>query len=411
MPMSTRQIVYLLTAIAAVTIASVLILQSGSDKYRVEAPSTYSTHPKGCKALYLLMERLQLPVDRFRKPFERISGQEGALIVINPQTTPFERGEISKLEEWVKKGNRLVIFQGPSSRSSVAPRKDRTDTQDAGKWTRAGRSSLAYRFGLRLKKRSSDGRTVCKVSTPRLEQIEELSVSEATRWATPAKEWDTLVADQGGPLVVLKRLGKGEIVAIADPTLVENRFLAEAHNARFLVALLLHEPRPRRILFDEYHHGHAFTDSFWTYTAASVFAWILFQSALGLALVIYSRRAGQAGRFQSLIAPKGRSSVEYVESMSNVFSSRKAGIPALEMILRRFLAQISRRTGIPLKNARSNTGDERLMKALGESEAAELVKECRRSIDTGAEPSAALKLAKGLQNVYRRILGTRRSAG
>jgi hypothetical protein len=249
------------------------------------------------------------------------------------------------------------------------------------------------------------------VSSKRLEQIEELSVSDAARWETPPKEWDTLVADDAGPLVVAKRLGQGEIVAISDPTLAQNKYLAEGDNARLSVALLLHDKRPRKVLVDEYHHGHVTAGSFWSFTASSVFAWILLQTALGLMLIIYSRRAEQAGRFRSLSAPKGRSSVEYVASMANVFASSKAASPALEMILRRFLAQVSRKTGVPLKNARTDNMDDRLMQALGASKAAEVVQQCRRTIQLEAEPSAALRLAKELQSIRERILGKSRLPG
>jgi len=405
--MSTRHIIYLLLAIAAVTVASALIHQSDAGKDRTETSSTYSTHPKGCKALYLLLENLQLPVDRFRQPFRGLGNAEGALIVIDPHTVPFEREDVAKLEEWVKKGNRLVVFQGSPRGSREKTGKDKAHDEVSGSGSRTDGSSLARRFGLRVRDTKADGRSACAVSTPQLEQVQVLDVSDATRWEKPPEGWDILVADAAGPLVVAKRLARGEILAIADPTIVQNRFLGEAQNARLVIALVGRDRERRTIFFDEYHHGHMFQESFWHYTAASVFAWILLQSAVGLMLFIYSRRAAQAGRFQSLASPSGRSSVEYVDSMANVLSSCKAGSLALEMLLRRFLGHLSRKRGVPLKHVGPDSADQRLMQALGDPEAADIVNQCRQAVSSDAQAGAALRLAKGLQRAYGRLLGVR----
>jgi hypothetical protein len=402
--MSNRHILYLLLAIAGVTLASAILLGSEPGRNREDASSTYSTHPKGCKALFLLLERLHLPAERFGFPFRRLGRSEGVLLVIEPRRTPFDKSDVARLEEWIKKGNRLVMFQGAAQRKATETKKQGTDYKPSDKERRSDRSTLAYRFGLREKKTHSDTRSTCPVSTARLPQIQELNVSDSIRWEKPPEGWDVLVADAAGPLIVAKKLGDGEIVAVADPTIVQNRYLSRAQNARLVIALIGREKLRQTILFDEYHHGHVVQESFWHYTATSVFAWILFQCAVGLLLYIFSRRASQSGRFQSLAMPAGRSSMEYVDSMANVLSSCKAGSLALEMLLQRFLGRVSRKRGIPLKDRSGNARNELLMQALGDTEAADVVVRCDAAIDSAADPAAALRLAGQLQETYRRFV-------
>lgn len=406
--MSNRHIAYLLLAIVGVTAASAIVHYSDTSDKAASA-STYSVHPRGCKGLYLLLEKLQLPVERFRQSYRRLDRVSGTLLVIDPRAVAFERDDVTRLEQWIKKGNRLVLFQAPSRGSGDKTGKSGKNHEASGKESRTDRLSLARRLGLRFTRLQADGRSTCTVSTPLLKQVHELNVSEAARWEGPPEGWDTLVADAAGPLVVAKHLGSGEILAVADPSMVENGFLGKAQNARLAVALIGREKLHQTILFDEYHHGYLLQESFWHYAGASVFAWILFQSAVGFLLFIYSRRAAQAGRFQSLEAPKGRSSVEYVDSMANVLSSCKAGSVALEMLLRRFLGRVSRQRGVPLKLAAPGTADQRTMQAILDPEAADLVNRCTRAIESDADVGSALRLARELQRTSSGSPGTRQA--
>ena len=234
------------------------------------------------------------------------------------------------------------------------------------------------------------------ISSPKLRGVKRLSVSNRTRWKNPADKWTTLVRDENGPIIVTGKMGKGEVIAISDASIATNRALPLDQNVRLIPALLLQKGKPATVLFDEYHHGYALAESFWHYTASSVFGWILLQVFVAGVLFLYSRRASHAGRFRSLIQPKGRSSLEYVHSMANVFESSKAGTVALDAILRRFLIQLSRKAGIPLKNL-DKEADEQIRSLVGtKGESSDLIRECREAVREGKATSRTFVLARRL---------------
>ena len=196
-----------------------------------------------------------------------------------------------------------------------------------------------------------------------------------------------------------RKFGKGEIVAISDASLPSNAELSQAQNLRLILALLIAKP-PEKIIFDEYHHGHTIQDTFWNYFGASIFALVLLQSIVGAAIFFYSKRASYAGRFKSLAISKGRSSLEYVDSMANIFQSCAAGSAALEPIFNRFLSQFSRKTGIPLKMIANDFSNAvAFQETTRKQDLAGLVTECRNTVSTEAEPAKALGLARRLATV------------
>ena len=185
-------------------------------------------------------------------------------------------------------------------------------------------------------------------------------------------------------------------MAVSDASLPSNGELSNAQNLRLILALLL-ENRPDQILFDEYHHGHKIADTFRAYFGSSIFALVLLQSVVGSAIFFYTRRASYSGRFKSLTTAKGRSSLEYVDSMANIFQSYAAGSAALEPIFNRFFAQLSRKTGAPLKMMADDLPDTVVVSAEAKGQELQgLVQECRAAVSSETEPLEALTLARRL---------------
>jgi hypothetical protein len=86
--------------------------------------------------------------------------------------------------------------------------------------------------------------------------------------------------------------------------------------------------------------------------------------------------------------------------MANIFQSCGAGSAVLEAILARFLAQLSRRTGIPLKTLAPESLNGAVMSATEEKEdLAGLIRECRSVANSEAKPIEALALARKLAAV------------
>ncbi|MDQ7785353.1 MAG: DUF4350 domain-containing protein [Desulfomonilaceae bacterium] len=369
-------------------------------------PSTFSTQPNGYKAAFLLLEELKLPTARLRSRYTRLDSVNRVLIVLDPHLVPFSRKEIESLIQWVRSGNTLILFHGgPKIRSPLKPVVGRSGESEAMKRadskgrSAVNRGSLAEKLDLVLSRARRGGRSTVEVSLPKLYGVNRLSVSNHTRWKGVEGKWTTLVEDKEGPIIVSRKMGRGEVTAISDASMASNGALPLEHNVRLIPALVLQKGKPDKVLFDEYHRGYTAAESFWHYAAASVFGWILVQVLVAGVLWIYSRRASHAGRYRSLKRPAGRSSLEYVRGMANVFESSRAGTAALDAIVNRFLGQLSRKTGIPLKNM-EHEADARIESLVGlQAGSSDLIRECREAIRAGTETPRILTLARRLGRV------------
>jgi hypothetical protein len=163
-------------------------------------------------------------------------------------------------------------------------------------------------------------------------------------------------------------------------------------------------------LFDEYHHGYIHTESLSSYVGSSVFSWILLQVLVGLALFFYSNRARRSGRYQPLTAPRGRSPMEHVESMANIFEASKASSVALEAVLARSIGQLSRRMGLNPEDLSSASVYHAPASRVAETgDLAALIEECRRAVSSPDDPEKALALARRLGMVRVAMGGTGKS--
>ncbi|MFC1836198.1 DUF4350 domain-containing protein, partial [Thermodesulfobacteriota bacterium] len=346
------------------------------------------------------------------------------------------RREARKLKEWIKEGNRLLIFQGLGWRSSKEKKEKEKSDDGPSVFLQGMYNAPARHFGLRIRKAAGKPRSIVEVSEPGLAGVESISVSGRARWKRPHKEkptekkpivekvaeekpaggkpteektaddWTFPVVDTKGPIVAVKKLGEGKVIAISDATFAANENLAKADNLKLILALLLSDSSHQQVIFDEYHHGNKDAESTWRYVGATLFLWLLVQLLLGFVLLFYSRRARHAGRYQSLDEPTGRSSLEYVESMANIFDACKASSVALDAILRHFLSRLARRTGL-------RRMDDNALKGIGSrfggkmGDLATLVSDCRQAAVSEAGPDEALRLANRLGRALEEMEKTR----
>jgi hypothetical protein len=393
-------LLFLLTVTAAVW---VILAGTVSEKWVLGAASTYYSGPAGLKALYMLLEELKLPVSRFQRPFSRLIGQHGLLIIANPDRERFTKREITHLKEWIRKGNQLALFWGMEIDDFERFLAERSSKKETITGEADPMRKLSGSFGLRLTDFHDSSRKILHAKLSNLDEPVQITVSSGFRWNKPSKSWKEALGDEAGPIIVSRKFGKGAIVALSDASLPSNGELSNAQNLRLILALLL-ENRPDRILFDEYHHGHKMEDTFWAYFGSSIFALALLQTVVGSAIFFYSRRASYSGRFKSLTTARGRSSLDYVDSMANIFQSNSAGSAALEPIFDRFIAQLSHQTGAPLKMMADEFPEKVVVsaEALGQ-DLRGLAQECRAVVSSEAEPGYALTLARRLASVRERM--------
>ncbi|MEW6378437.1 MAG: DUF4350 domain-containing protein [bacterium] len=99
----------------------------------------------------------------------------------------------------------------------------------------------------------------------------------------------SLFEDQNGPLILLMRYGKGQLIVLGDPRFFGNQNLANGDNLLFL-SRLMYEYGSENLYFDEYHHGFSHELSIPGYLWKRHFQFFLVQLFLVIVSWIYLQR-------------------------------------------------------------------------------------------------------------------------
>jgi hypothetical protein len=394
-------------------------------------PTTFSVSPSGCKALYESMEELGLPATRLLSDYTNLDKYKGTLVVIDPLPLwrSFTKREIRGLKRWIRKGNKLLLFAGPSL---LSLNMDRERIQRKKKKGGLGKyTPLHNQLGLYLKDTEKEGRSPLNVKSESIHWTGVATFSDKIRWDGPGDEWTVLAEDELGPIIIRRNMGSGAIVAVSDSSLLTNGKVGQEDNFRFFLSLALKPGTPEQdrasasgegqdsggpkssrpeeatpgpgnmnskiALFDEFHHGYGEAKSVSTFFKASVFYLVLAQVILLAIFYFYSKRAMLVGAYRTLTRARGRGSYEYVDSMANLFESCNAGSQALSALLRRFeaLTRLSRGLGAPHGEVVPTwSGFVKDPEVAREIE--QLLDECRQAIKNDADVSSSVKLAARL---------------
>jgi hypothetical protein len=314
---SDRRILLWAAAILLPILAALALSSANQEDSGV--PSSYSAQSSGAKAAFLLLQQEGYNVEPWeRSPSELpIDGGRTVLVLANPSDFPTP-GEKRSLEQYLEGGGKVVITG--SSASLFLPRAETT-----------------HEF-------SPD--PTWKEYRPRI-------LSALTRGGpvkmVPAGYWEhpstaVLVhyaAEDGRPVMVSYRVGKGQVIWWASSTPLSNAGISTSGN----LALLLNSlgGAGTHVYWDEYFHGIRRT------LLSYAFEWPAFLGLVqgGLVvvalLVTYSRRNGP-------IYPRDESSrlspLEFVETLGGLYRRAHHTRTALEVPYTRFRALATRRLGL-----------------------------------------------------------------
>jgi Domain of unknown function (DUF4350) len=269
--------------------------------------SSYATQPNGAGALAELLGRFDHPVDRVRRNPSDTSLDPHSTVFLLDADAVAEK-DAKALRAFVAIGGRLVAAGG-----------------DIG-WARVLISPLPRGVAL--------GATFTSNG---------LSVRTAgvRAWTTPGATTPLAQSDHG-ILAVTRRIGRGRVILLADPSPLQNRLLAHADNAAF--ALVLAGSRRRPGAFLESYHGYGRS----TGLTALPLAWKLLLAGLVLATLVWMIARGR--RFgppetRSRELPPPRS--EYVDALAGVLARTRKRDEAVEPVRRRARAELLRRAALP----------------------------------------------------------------
>lgn len=191
--------------------------------------STYSYKPRGTKAFFDLLNKLNLSVEPWLYPHENLplDETEKTMILVNTKNI----SEIDKLLTWVGKGNRLVVF------GSVYKLWDKFDFEynayDSDEEVQSVRCKNNFYHECKEVKFISGLKE--NFQTYSTENIKVVSGTRARAF------------------VAHSNYKNGEIWFFSDAKIITNDFIDKNDNLRFIFQIITHNTNA--ILFDEFHHG------------------------------------------------------------------------------------------------------------------------------------------------------------
>jgi hypothetical protein len=301
--------------VALIALAAFLSTGAGNS---TGTPTTYATDSSGAKAAYLLLQSSGYRVERWEQPVQELPDPRTAtLILAEPIEAPTD-ADRATIHRFIERGGRAIATGavGASFLSGgVAP-----DPVAGLTWIRAQAASPSA-----------------------------ITRAAPTIVLAPQASWGTLAFgvplysnDAHAPLVVRIPAGAGEAFWWASATPLTNAGITEPGNLEFFLACI-GPPGGRRVLFDEYVHGHRRTlaASMWR----SPVKWVLLQ--LGVVafvlLATYSRRSGPIllPAMESRLSP-----LEFVRTLGSLYARAGAASVAVDMAYQRFRYWLTRRLGI-----------------------------------------------------------------
>jgi uncharacterized protein DUF4350 len=314
--------------------------------------SSYATQPDGAGAFAELLGRFDHPVDRVRRtPSETTLDPKGTVFLLDPDVVAAK--DAQALRRFVESGGRLVAG-GTNIRwvRALVPRLPRGTT-----------AAARFRSGT-LSVRSAGVRA----------------------WTAPG-DMTPLARGPHGILAVAKRVGRGRVILLADPSPLQNRLLGRADNAAF--GLSLAGQGHRQAAFLESYHGYGRSSGL----TALPLAWKLLLSGLALATLVWmiarARRFGPPEtRTRELPPPRSA----YVDALAGVLARTRRRNEAVAPVRIRARAELLRRAALS-----ADADDDAVLAAarrLGIEDAEALVRPARTDADVVAVGRALARIGQ-----------------
>lgn len=299
----------------------------------LQRPSTFFTDPSGTRALLLVMKQFLPATEQWRRPIHLLpphgtNDAVGTVVMAGP-VEPLALNEAEHLHRWLGGGGQLILLT--ASGWPLSHRKTSNELDSNEDTAAHPRETLLSRYAPAL----------------RWTEAGRLLTGRATGSSIPEGEitlgWRRSFADTGGaqviasvdgvPLAVELPVGRGRIVAIADPGMASNGLLRRSDNAVWLVSLAAGWS-PGKVLFDEYHHGFGLkrgTTELMRAFLMTPWGWSFLQVILaGLLLLLAAGR--RFGRVKETALPSRSSPLELVEARAGVLQVAGAQQFAADLI-------------------------------------------------------------------------------
>ena len=315
-----------LLLIAALILVALLFAPSGTSVNASRETTSYSTDAFGSRGIYEVLGKLGFSVQRWLRPMRQTLPTDVVYVVASP-TVELTGNEVHSLLNAVRSGAGLFV------RTSVGE-------------TLA--DSLRMGSRMVLPRRDTARVTVLDTLNPfstRLKYVLrrlDAKADSAKPIVLPAGThvFQSIMIDgENEPVTIGYPLGRGRVIAFADPTFLRNSTVRQGAAAVEIVRQLewLSAGKSRPIWFDEYHHGYGAHASVLRLTARGLSnnaaGRVLLQLALAGIVLIFALGIRP-------IAPKPvarierRSPLEHVDALARAYSTVRAQPLATRLLVR-----------------------------------------------------------------------------
>ena len=278
-----------------------------------ERRTTYSAAAGGYKALYLWLDRLNLPVKRWERALNDLPAEASVLVVADPELGP-SKGELKSLKQWIANGGTLVLIA----------RQPNLFWSDLG-------------FELKpvfVMQHLQDKKGPLRFQPgPYTRGIRSLDYNIHPRLSSSRPQGIVHVRSAGDGLLMVLDQGKGRVIGLTDPGLFANGSLRNGDDSRLALNLLLTHRGKGELLIDEYHHGYGRATSVLEHLFTSR-ALVPLLQGIFILLVLWVGKGRRFGPPRPLLQDERSSSLEYVRAMAQLYQRAKVRAPALKAVVR-----------------------------------------------------------------------------
>jgi hypothetical protein len=319
--MKRQNVIYVRVLLVVLSIVILLAFINRSPRRTLQdtwLPSSFNPVGAGNMAFYQTLQDLSWPVERWREPLSRLSteGTGNVLIITRSQqgaTVSFTEQELDLLDDWVNKGNTLVLLgalnEWDDTRAFLrqigftAPDKTESVSELLQPFERENQQPMEIQpaFGS-----NRTGILILPRTTP-------LPVS----FPHDAKVlWQD---QQGEPYLVDVPRGQGHVICGASDRLLSNSFLTKGDDLSIVLQLLAPNGQPpRHLYFEESHHGFS---AVYAMVRLLGHPGVRFAGMLALlgALAFLGTSLVRFGSIVPIHREAGRSTLEFVDSIADLY--------------------------------------------------------------------------------------------
>jgi len=319
--MKKRNIVYIRVLLVVLSIVVLLAFINRSPQRTAQdtwLPSSFNPVGEGNMALFQTLRDMNWPVERWREPLIRLSnyGSGNVLIITRSEQGPprvsFSEQEVDLLDDWVKKGNTLLLLGALDDWDDTRmfleqigftlPEKDVSMASFLKHFNRENEIAVQAQP-------APGANATGTLILPRTDPLSILLPSQAK----------ILWQDRDRPYLIDVPRGSGHVICGASDWLLSNSYLDKGDNLAIVLQLLTPggEP-PRHLFFEESHHGFSALYAIVRLLDDKGFRFAGMLALLGT-LAFLGTSLVRFGPVIPLYRESGRSTLEFVDSIADLY--------------------------------------------------------------------------------------------